>query len=71
MISTNTPVESRLVWTVIEDLQKLTSTEMEHELRINTEIIREPEACRILLSIVRELLAQSDEHPIQPPQNIW
>lgn len=43
---------------------------MEHKLRINTEVIRQPKAPRILLPILRELLAQPNQHPVQPSQHI-
>ena len=51
------PVEGGLVGTVIEHLQELASPQMEHKLRIYAEIIRQAERRRILLPIIRELLA--------------
>lgn len=44
---------------------------MEHELRIDAEVVCEAEARGVLLAVVRELLAQSDEHAIEPAQYIW
>lgn len=43
---------------------------MEHELRINAEIIRKSKSRWVLLPIVRKLLAQPNQHPIQPSQHI-
>jgi hypothetical protein len=51
------PVERCLVGTIIKYLQELTSPEMEHKLRINAEVARQPEAHRDLLLVVCELLA--------------
>ncbi len=34
------PVERSLIRTVVEHLQELRATEMEHKLRIDTEVIR-------------------------------
>jgi hypothetical protein len=64
------PVERRLIRTVVEHLQELAPTQMEHELRVNAEVIPQPEACRILLPIIRKLLAQPNQHSIEPPQHI-
>lgn len=66
----NAPIERSLVRTVIEHLQELTPPQMEHKLRINTEIIRQPKARRVLLSIIGKLLTKPDEHSVQPPQHI-
>ncbi len=65
------PVEYCLVRTVVEYLQKLTPSQVEHKLRINAKFLREPKAANILLAILPKLLAQSDQHPIQPSQHIW
>ena len=67
----DSPVEHSLVWTVVEYLQKLTPSQVEHKLRINAKFIREPKAASVVLAILPELLAQSDQHPVQPSQNIW
>jgi len=64
------PVERSLVRTVVEYLQKLTPSQVEHKLRINAKLFCEPEAARILLAILRKLLAQPDQHPIQPSQHV-
>ena len=34
-----------------------------HELRVEGEVVRQPEAVRVVLVILSELLAESDEHP--------
>ena len=36
----NAPVERSFIGTVIEDLQELTASEMEHELRVDAEVVR-------------------------------
>jgi hypothetical protein len=64
------PVESSLVWRIVEDLQELTSPKVEHELRINREIRSQGETRRILLSVLCKLLTQTNQHPIQPPKHI-
>ena len=43
---------------------------MEHELWIDGEVICQPEARRVLLPVIGELLAQPDKHPVQPPQHV-
>jgi len=64
------PVESSFIWRVVENLQELTSTQVEHELRINGEILSQLEARWVLFSVLRKLLTQSNQHPIEPPQDI-
>jgi len=44
---------------------------MEHELRIDAEVIRKCETRWIFFPVVREFLAQTDQHSIQPSQDIW
>ena len=65
------PVEHSLVRTVVEYLQKLTPSQVKHKLRVNAKFLREPKAVHIVLAILPELLAQSDQHPIQPSEHIW
>ena len=43
---------------------------MEHELRVDTEVISEAEARRVFLPIIGELLAQSNEHAVQPSKDV-
>lgn len=64
------PIERRFIRTVVEYLQELTSAKVEHELRVDAEVVAEPEARWVLLPVLRELLAQPDKHTIQPPENI-
>ena len=65
------PVEHSLIRTVVEYLQKLTPSQVKHKLRVNAKFIREPEAVHILLAILPELLAQSDQHSVEPSEHIW
>lgn len=44
---------------------------MEHELWVDAEVVRQPKARRVFLSIVCKLLTQPDKHTIQPSQYIW
>jgi len=44
---------------------------VEHKLWINAEIVSQSEADRVLLSVVCELLAETDKHAIEPAQNVW
>ena len=64
------PVESSLIGRVVEYLQELTSTQVEHELRINREILSQLETRWVLFSVLRKLLTQSNQHPIEPPQDV-
>lgn len=51
------PVERRLVRRIVEDLQKLRSSQMEHELRIDGEVAGEAEGDRVVFAIFCELPA--------------
>lgn len=64
------PVEGGLIRTVIEHLQELTPPQVKHKLRIDTKIIRQPEARRVFLAIISEFLAQANKHAIEPTQYI-
>ena len=66
----NIPVVSSFIRRVVEHLQELTPPQMEHELRINHEIVVQPKARRVVLPVLCELLTQPDQHPIQPSQHI-
>lgn len=50
------PVVRRFVRRVIEDLQKLRPTQMIHELRVQAEVLRKPEAVWIVLVVFPKLL---------------
>lgn len=43
---------------------------MEHELRVDGEVLRQPEGLRFILSIICKFLAQPNKHPIKPAQDI-
>ena len=63
----NVPVERRLVRAVVEHLEELTPPQVEHKLGVDTEVVSQSERCWVFLPIVGELLAQPDEHPVEPP----
>ena len=44
---------------------------MEHELRIDGKILRESEGLGLVLSVLCKLLAQTNQHAVQPAENIW
>jgi len=66
----DSPVERGLIWTVIKHLQELTSPQVEHELRINTKVIGQPEARGVFFPVIGKLLAQTDKHTIKPTKHI-
>jgi len=43
---------------------------VEHELGIDTKIVRQSKAGRVLLSVIRKLLTQTDKHAIKPAQHV-
>lgn len=43
---------------------------MEHELGVDRKVGGQREAALVLLSVVRKLLAQPDQHSIQPPEHV-
>lgn len=55
-------IECSLIRTVIEDLQELAPTQMEHQLRVDAEVVAQAEAGGVLLPIIRERLARSVEY---------
>lgn len=64
------PIEGSLIRTVIKDLQELTSSEMEHELGIDTEVVCKSETGWVFLPVIGKLLTESDKHSVQPPKNV-
>ena len=70
MRTRDAPVERCLVGRVIEHLQELASPEVEHELRVDAEVVRQPEAHRVVLPAVHEPLAQADEHAVQLARHV-
>ena len=64
------PVKGRFVWTVVEDLQELRSSHVEHELRVQGEVVRKPEAVRIVFVVLAKLLTQPDQHPVHPAKHV-
>lgn len=64
------PVKRCLVRTVVKHLQELTTPQVEHELWVNAEIVRQPKARWVFLPVVRKLLTQPDQHTIQPSQHV-
>ena len=43
---------------------------MEHELRVEGEVVRQPEAVGVVLVVLPELLAESDQHPVDPAEDV-
>lgn len=66
----NVTVVGSLVRRVVEDLQELGTTEMEHELGVDREVLCEAERLRLVLAVVGKLLAETNQHSVQPAQNI-
>jgi len=64
------PIESGLIRTVVEYLQKLTSSQMEHELGVNAKVISQSETPGILFSIIRKLLAETYQHSVKPSKDV-
>lgn len=64
-------VEGSFVGRVVEDLQELRSTQMEHELRVDAEVFSQTERGRVVLAIVGKLLAEPDEHTVEPAKDVW
>lgn len=65
------PVEGRFIRAVIKDLEELASAQMEHKLGVDAEVVRQSEARRIFLPVVRELLAQANQHAVEPAKHVW
>src|SRR5258706_15853350 len=64
------PVEYCLVRTVVEYLQKLTPSQVEHKLRINTKFLRERKAAKIFLDTPRT--SGTVGSPSDPPMvSLW
>lgn len=70
LVILNSPIESRLVGRIVEYLQELTSSKVEHELRVNAEALGQLETRWILLAVIGELLTEPDEHAIEPSEDI-
>lgn len=64
------PIVGSFIGTVVEDLQKLRSSEMEHKLRVEGEVLGEPEGGRIFWPELAEFLAEFDQHSVRPPQHV-
>ena len=63
-------VESSFIRGVVEDLQKLTPPKMEHELRIQGEVLLQPKRRRVVLPVFRKPGAKTDEHSVYPTKHI-
>ncbi len=50
------PVKRRFVRTIVKNLQKLRSSQMEHKLRIKCEVFWEPKATWIILVVITKFL---------------
>jgi hypothetical protein len=43
---------------------------MEHELGVDHEVVVEAERGGVVLPVLGELLAETDQHPVEPPQYV-
>ena len=50
------PIKRRFVRTVVKDLQELRSPEVEHELRVEGEVVGQTETVRIVFAVFAEFL---------------
>jgi len=50
------PIEGRFVRTVVKDLQELRSPEVEHELRVEGEVVGKAETVWIVFAVLAEFL---------------
>lgn len=64
-------VERRLVGRVVEDLEELRTPEMEHELRVESKVRVQAEGGGVVLAIVGKARAETDEHAVDPAEDIW
>lgn len=51
-------------------MEELGATQVEHELREETELARELEAAGVVLLVLCEARHELDQHPIQPPDDV-
>ena len=70
LVVENMTIEGRLVRRIVEDLQELASAKVKHELWIQGEVLLQPKGGRVILAILGEARAESDEHSIHPPQHV-
>lgn len=64
------PVEGGLVRRVVEHLEELRATEMEHELGVDHKVLVETERRGIVFPVLGEFLAESNKHPVEPSQDV-
>jgi len=64
------PVVRRLVRRVVKHLQELAAAQVEHELGVDVEILAQAEARRVVLAVLGKLLAQADQHAVEPAQHV-
>ena len=55
------PIEARFVRAVVEDLEELRPPKVEHELRVEGEVVRQPEAVGVVLVELAELLTLKND----------
>jgi hypothetical protein len=63
-------VVRRLVRAVVEHLQELRPPKVEHERRVELEIWRKSKGGRVLLCVLSELLAESNELSVNPAEDV-
>mmetsp|Transcript_40615 Transcript_40615/g.77555 ORF Transcript_40615/g.77555 Transcript_40615/m.77555 type:complete len:254 (-) Transcript_40615:1303-2064(-) len=64
------PEEGCLVGTVVEHLQELRPSQVEHELREKRKRAVDAEALRVVLVVLPELGGDADEHAVEPAQHV-
>lgn len=63
-------VKGGFVGRVVENLQELTSAEVEHELRVEGKVLLQRKRGWVVLSIVGKSRTQADKHPVHPSQDV-
>ena len=58
-----TSTTDELIYPRCAYLQELGAPKVKHELRVEGEVVRKPEAVRVVLVVLAKLLAEADEHP--------
>lgn len=63
-------VKSGFIWGIVKHLQELASAQMEHELRVEGEVLLQTERGRVILPVIGKSGAETDEHAVDPPEHV-